>query len=721
MKKYYILLIILLTLLLTLSITSAKVLNDTQSTDETITHNNNEKINTKQVTKNIEKNRNTKENTQKLETHVSVAPIPATYVGDNVTFTGQVSSGKQVPISTIYITGINTTHKTTTNQYGEYNLTITVPIKGKHTYTIQYEGNNEFESSTTTIQYRGVQRRTVLSYNPVFKEYVGTEIHISGRLSHQETLLKNQEIEIHLNNKTVHTYTDNDGLYSYAFTPQKEENYTVDIYYHGTNIYQENHTQSTFNIIKRNTNLTMSLRAINYYGNISNITGKLVAAGMVVPNAKLSLNINNKTITVYTNKEGKYQYNYTVPNDKNHTVTVTFKGNNSHKACSITKTFQVYKIKTVLYIDPVPETEYYNTATIKGTLITGSKTIQNAKIKLTINSKTITLTTNNTGNYIYNYKVGQIRKNTIRVEYPGNYTYYSSNNTKTFQSTKRNTKITLDYISNKKYNEKIQIRGKLQSNNKTIPNTEITIKYNNQTIKTTTDTNGQYQLTQKTTTMGQNNITITYKGNTKNKATTTNRTFTVTKQKTKITINTIPKVHYTENTNITGKLTDPNKQPIKNTKITIKINNKKYTTQTNNQGTYKLNLKTTKAGKNNLTITCDGNKNYEDTITKTSFTAASMPTKLTLNKIPNKNYEETITITGTLKDKNNKTIINQTINIQINNKNYTTKTNNHGTYKLQYKTTKTGTNKVTTTFNQENYQKSTQYRTFQVKNKQQAQ
>lgn len=51
MKKHYFLIIISLTILLTLSIASAQDLNDTQTTDKTVTHNSIEKINTKQITK----------------------------------------------------------------------------------------------------------------------------------------------------------------------------------------------------------------------------------------------------------------------------------------------------------------------------------------------------------------------------------------------------------------------------------------------------------------------------------------------------------------------------------------------------------------------------------------------------------------------------------------------------------------------------------------------
>ena len=72
-------------------------------------------------------------------------------------------------------------------------------------------------------------------------------------------------------------------------------------------------------------------------------------------------------------------------------------------------------------------------------------------------------------------------------------------------------------------------------------------------------------------------------------------------------------------------------------------------------------------------------------------------TKITINKIANTQYTETTTIKGTFKSISGK-VLPAKLTININGKNYITKSDVNGTFTFKYKTNAVGTNNVTVTY-----------------------
>lgn len=117
---------------------------------------------------------------------------------------------------------------------------------------------------------------------------------------------------------------------------------------------------------------------------------------------------------------------------------------------------------------------------------------------------------------------------------------------------------------------------------------------------------------------------------------------------------------------------------IENTAQNVKVSNNKYVTSTkhntiSNHGQYSR-------------IT----SNVFDDRQNTAITIKALNTKVYLGN--------TVKVTLTLKTDTKKTIKNQKISVKIGSKKYTTKTNSKGTATINYKTTKTGTIKVTATY-----------------------
>ncbi|RAP50256.1 MAG: hypothetical protein BZ138_06825, partial [Methanosphaera sp. rholeuAM270] len=279
-----------------------------------------------------------------------------------------------------------------------------------------------------------------------------------------------------------------------------------------------------------------------------------------------------------------------------------------------------------------------NTGTVTFTDENGNKLGEKSVTK---NTATITLTFNEPGNHI------------ITANYDGTTYYNATEKSTTITITKLNTKITINNINTTKYNENTTITGKLtDENNNKLTDKNITITINKDQITTTTDEEGTFTITIQANTIGTNNITINYQGNNNYNPTNTKTNFTVNKQNTELTVNTIKPTTIKDKITITGKLTDNNGNALTNTNIKITINKDQITTTTDTTGQYTYTYTTGTTGTNNITVSYDGNNNYNPTNTKTNFTVNKQNTKLTVNNIKATKYNDNMTITGKLTDNN---------------------------------------------------------------------
>ncbi|MBR0473049.1 MAG: Ig-like domain repeat protein, partial [Methanosphaera sp.] len=129
--------------------------------------------------------------------------------------------------------------------------------------------------------------------------------------------------------------------------------------------------------------------------------------------------------------------------------------------------------------------------------------------------------------------------------------------------------------------------------------------------------------------------------------------------------------------------------------------------------TYTVAAKT--VGTNNVTVSYNGNKNYNGVSAKKTFKVYKQGLKITVNKITGTKYKNTVKVTGKLTDANGKVIMNTLVTININGKAYTAKTNNKGVYTLTLKATSIGVNNVSVSYKgNKNYKKATAKTTFKV-------
>ena len=233
-------------------------------------------------------------------------------------------------------------------------------------------------------------------------------------------------------------------------------------------------------------------------------------------------------------------------------------------------------IETKLNIDEIDTTEYLKNISIHGNCsdINGNS-LKNVPLTLNINGKNLNTNTDVNGIFNYNYRTNIIGKNNISISFNGNNQYASSTKNTTFEVISKTTKITINPISQSEYLENITITGKYNDIDGNILRwTPLFVNINGKNYTTRTNELGQFTFKYSTNKIGTNNVKIYYLGNERYAATETNTTFTVTSKTTKITVNNIQTVHYSENISITGKYNDIDGNILRWTPLSVNINGK---------------------------------------------------------------------------------------------------------------------------------------------------
>ncbi|WP_323736398.1 Ig-like domain repeat protein [Methanosphaera sp. ISO3-F5] len=659
----------------------------------------------------------TKLGVKQATTSIEITPTQSK-IGQATTITATVKTPNNTTINTGTITFTDKNGKTiaTSNVNNNKATTIiTFNNVGSETITATYTGTVHFKNSDKTSTITVTKLDTKITSTASTAKY-GEKTTITGKLADENNkAITNADITITINGVQNKVTTNNNGEYTLTTNINKVGQNTATITYNGNTNYNPTSTTTTINVNKQDTIVTINSIPARKYNESVTITGTLKDKnGKTIANANIKLNINNKETTVTTNNIGTYTYTTQADTTGTNNIIISFVGNTNYNSANTQTTFIVTK-DTKITIN-TKNVKYEETITITGKLADeNNKAISNTDITLTLNNNKHNIKTNNNGEYTYTTTATTIGTNNVTVTYNGNSNYNPTSTTTTITINKQDTLVTTNTIPATKYTESVTITGTLKDKNgKTLANQNIKLNINGNTVTVKTDKNGAFSYKHTTNTVGTNNLTVTFAGNNNYNNGNTQTTFTVNKQDTTITLNNI-KSTYTSNTTITGKLTTNDGKILANQNIKLNINGKTTTIKTDKNGIITYKYQTNKVGTNNITITYNGNTNYQGTTLKKTFTVSKLDLKITINKITTVAYGEKIIIKGTFKDKNGKILGNSKLKLNINGKTTTIKTDKNGIFTYKHTTQKVGTNNITISHQgTKNYNKITKKTTFKV-------
>ena len=671
-------------------------------------------------------NNKTTFNVRKINTNLSINDVNDTTIGQEIEISGVLTDefGNNIPNATIkIIVNGNQQNTTITDTEGNYKVIIKNTL-GLNTVFVIYDGNYKYYPSNNQTSFN-TTTNTMISINNIDDTTIGSSININGTLKDGEgNTLSNTNLIITINGQKYTVITDNDGKYNYIYTTITLGENIVEVAFTGNTTHKSSNNQTSFNVRKINTNLSIDIIDDTTIGSDITISGVLTDEfGNTLSNTSIVIIINGQEYTTTTDNEGKYNYIYTTSTLGENIVSVNYPGNNKYSPSSNQTSFNVRKINTNLSIDTIDDTTVGRDITVSGVLTDEfGNILANTNITIIVNGNIFKATTDVNGVYNYGYTIDVTGLHRVDVIYSGNTTHFPSNNNTSFNVRKIDTNLSINTINDTTISSNVEVSGTLTDEYENIlPNTTITININGQEYTTTTDNNGKYNYTYMVNTLDQNTVIVNYPGDDKYNSATTFTTFNVRKINTKLFINTINDTIVGQDINVGGVLKDEFENILVNTTVEITITNPKgtkntYTTTTNEEGMYSVTYAGNIDGTYKVEVNYIGNNTYNSSSNETSFNTRKINTKLIIDSIENTTIDTNIFITGKLVDEFGNIVPNTFINITVNNNMIELYVDANGTFTCIYKTSILGENNITLQYNgNDTYNPSSNEASFNVR------
>ncbi|RAP50408.1 MAG: hypothetical protein BZ136_01350, partial [Methanosphaera sp. rholeuAM74] len=487
--------------------------------------------------------------------------------------------GEPVVGATIKILLNGEDYSQVTDSEGKFSLVYNA-TEGLTTYNlnVEFEGNDAYKPAgevyTGTFKTEAFNITVTIDDNFPEEILIGDEITITGNATLQNNTLKNNPIVLKIDGTQYTTSTDGEGKYSYTYTITR--NGTIPIIANAT------FTNAKVNVATKNIFVDKPLVYV-HLDEVENtitltdvpITGRVyIDSNSTGIETDLIFTINDQTIPLSTNEDGYFNYTFAPPEIGEYVVSISY-DNVRYNIQNATTTFIVTKRNTQLVNDNLPVViRLGDVFTISGTLIDETDApVGNAEIAFIINGETYTNTTDENGQYEYNYQPSEINDNNLyEVRYSGDNNYdLARNYVGSFfdvELSKATITISADDVI---LNKLTTVTGLLtDNNNNPISNAEIELVINDEEYTVTTDDEGIYTYTFNATTLGENTVIAIF--NNENYAPTSAKT-TFQVISTDIVINPIiTKANI--NTTITVNVTASDGSVINEGKVVAKVNGK---------------------------------------------------------------------------------------------------------------------------------------------------
>ena len=551
------------------------------------------------------------------------------YTDIDFTYTTQLKDHKGKAITNAEIT-FKIDEKTYTNKTDENGIAVlNLNLKeGNYTITSTYKTVNiENNIHVGDLILKGNDLTIYNTQNGTYKVTLTNE---------NGTGITNQTITISLNNKTETKNTDENGTAAFSIKLDTGT-YTI------TAQFNDQKTTNKINVLE---DAFLSVNNTKAYENtnFTHIAQLKDHNGKAIANAEITFQINGKTYTNTTDSEGKANVNLNLK-EGNYTITSTYKN--------------ITKIAKIIIVDDSHlignDVKAYSGVNFTyRTKLTdhNNNPMTDAEITFKIGNETHTNKTDSNGEATLTFNLET-----------GNYTITANYKNTTIENS---FEIIEDYILRgndiKAYAETdFQYRVNLTDHNgKAMKNAEVTFKVDGATYTNTTDSEGK-AIINLNLKLGNHTIKTTYRN------TTTENNLEMIEDYI-LSGNDI-KAYAETDFQYKVNLTDHNGKTIANAEITFEVNGKTYTNTTDNNGQAILNLN---LNEGNYTIKTA----YKNTTATNELEIIEnhLITGQNIRAFENTDFKYTITLTRT----DGTPINGKTITFVINNRRYTSTTNETG-------------------------------------------
>ncbi len=602
---------------------------------------------------------------EKIGTEITVRTELATE-NEETTITGKLVDefGRPIENAEVTITVDGTVIGTPeTNENGEYTITFIPEHSGYFTVEATFGETDVYLGSddTTRLTVNKMETTITIDTDKLQNVYPTDSVDVTITLTDDEgNKLPNKEVTIEINGDT-HVVTTNENGQATVTIKAEETTYTINAKFDGDDDYLGSEDSYTFTVEKLGTEIIPDTNFIvTEVGQDLEIKGRLVDANEDgVANQYVDVLMDGEYIfSLYTDENGEFGTSIPTNTIKSGTITYEYKGDESGRYSAAENKevdYEIEGISTTLTVD-VENTPLNSPIEITGTLVDEYGNGVNGFVTITIGDAIYTDVPVLNGNYSYTIEEGLADIDTyeVKVTYAGDDKYLGTETTGYFDIERLVTTLTIDDIADQKVGNNITITGKLvDENGNPVADATITLNINEDTeLTVTTEADGTFSQEFTVPVAGLNTIDASFAATDIYTGANAHAEFNAEKIGTKIEADPIIVADAGDNLVVKGTLLDENNNVLGDQVVEIYMDGTLYTTvTTEDDGTFEVDIPTTKEEAGEITIKYSGDATYEAAADVTvDYEVDAIATTLTIDDIENVEVGQPVTITGSLVD-----------------------------------------------------------------------
>ena len=486
---------------------------------------------------------------------------------------------------------------------------------------------------------------------------------------------------------------NDDATGEVTFTLSNGESYTVEIVKGAATLFLDTISAGEYNIT------AVYGGDYAYYGNEANasfkVTDVIISADDIKfaykdPNAELvasvadengnplvlnlNVELNGENFTVTTGADGQAVIPLGNLTPGKYNAIISYQG--LSKAASANALVTVTKAATsidtsdvnIAYKDPSGE--------IVATIISEHGKALAVNLNVELNGKTYTVRTDSNGQAVI--PVGNLTpgKYNAKISYKGSSNYKASSATVLVTVTKAATSIDASDVNIAYRDPTGELVATITSEHGKTLIVNLNIELNGKTYTVRTDSNGQAVLSLYDVTPGTYDAKISYKGSSNYKASTTTAKVTVTKSATSIDAGDVSIAYRDPTGELVATVTNEHGKTLVVT-LSIELNGKTYNVRTDANGQAVLSLYDVTPGTYDAKISYKGSSNYKGFTTTAKVVVTKAATSIDAGDVNIAYRDPTGELVATVTNEHGKALI-VTVNIELNGKTYSVRTDANG-------------------------------------------
>ena len=592
--------------------------------------------------------------------------------------------------------GLEETYEGVTDSEGKFSIPINPDTIGPVTITVTYPGSEEEDaiykptSDSEDTEIVPVDYEVTLDELEDVYDY-NTTVPITGKVTSNYEPLDIDEITIEINGKPVTVPVNEDGTFTYEFPGDTAGDYEVVAI---VNDDTKSEPQ-TFTIDKMLVEVTLEVPTETVFigDDEAVITGTVVEMDTKEPiaNAPVTIIVNGEEVgQTTTDDQGKYTYDISdkLVNGTNN-VTVIADATDNYDADDVNDTIDAILRQnlTIEVITPSDDLKINDSITVvvitssNGTIVKVDslnytyKGGEPEEIPMTGTHGEYTLTSDVNGTFTLNVS----RAQDDLYNYAENITNITFRNLNTAIESNDNS------IQEAKAFDEIDLSvNVVDENGNPVGKGTVEFSYDGQVIGTANVTDGTATIKTKFNDSGRKNVTVKFTSEDTYEASSSDYTVVaiIDEATTNLTVDPIDDIEVGKPTNVTGKVTDEEGNPIAGVPVSVKVGDQVVNGTTDEDGKFSIPVTPEDANVDEVTVSVPAKDGYAPAEETVPVDIEKQDANLTVDPIDDLEAGKETPVTGTVTDDNGEPVANAPVTVKVGDKTYTGTTDEDGKFSI---------------------------------------